>query len=324
MKMIRTVSYSLLALAIGVILTSAASATVIFTSDFDSSTGLAVVPTADTAFTFGYDYSADGIPEAPSSVGGAATSGLKLEANIVDPASVEEIAVVTTGLGSLSGQYSVQVDVWVNANGPFPGGGAGSTEFGGAAVGHDGTTAGRNGAVMIYDGEGGSSRDYRMYKNSGEQFLGSGQYAVTSNNNSGPEMSSAFPGLAAPAAQGQGATVTADGSGGFQWMTLLVEVDSDAIGSGVTADPGLATFTLTSAASGNTVEVGTIDNSNGGTVVSMTGNVGVVFADIFTSVSDRPQYSFGVFDNLSVNLVPEPSSLALLSLGGLVLLRRRR
>jgi hypothetical protein len=306
-------------------LTNAAdAASTAFSSTFDTSAGLAIVATADTASTFGYDYSADGIPEAPNNLGGAATTGLKLEANIVDPATAEEIAVVTTGLGALGGYYSLQVEVWVNANGPFPGGGSGSTEFAGAAIGHDGATAGRNGASLVFDGEGSSSRDYRLYKDAGEQFFASGQYALTdNNNNSGPDMVAAFPGLAAPAAQGQGATVTADGSGGFQWMTLVVDVDATALGSGATADLGVATFTLTSAASGNTVEVGTIDNSNGGTVVSMTGNVGVVFADIFTSVSGNPQYSFGVFDNMSV-AIPEPTSLVLLSIGGLVMLRRRR
>ena len=301
------------------------AATVVFSSSLDDLTGLAIVGSADSAGAAGYDYSADGIPEAPNSVGGAATTGLKLEANIVAPTGGEQTAAVTTGL-SLSGQYTVQAEVWVNANGPFPDGGAGSTEFAGVAVGHDGVTAGRNGASLVYDGEGGSSRDYRLYRDVNEQGFSTGQYATDSNNNAGVDYVAAFPGLGAPASQSQTGT-TNDGSGGFQWMTLLVEVDTDALGvSGLTGDLGTATFTLTSADSGNTVVAGTIDNSNNldGGAINMSGNVALVYADIFSSVSGNAGLSFGVFDNLVVTTVPEPSSLALLSLSGLALLRRRR
>jgi hypothetical protein len=287
-----------------------APAASLFSSNLDSATGLTVLGSADTTSQFGYDYSADGIPSAPN---GSGTTGLRLTANNGDAtAGAEEIVVVTTNPITAM-NYRITVDAWVNAVGPFPGGGAGSTEFGGIVIGHDGTTIGRNGGLFMFDGEGGSSRDYRLYKGTGEQFLASLQYAVASNNNSGASFSAAFPGLAPPASQGD-ATLTADGAGGFQWMTLEGIVDQAA---------GTATFSLTSAASGNTVLVGTLD-ANIGDPFATGGSAGVVFADIFSSVSGNPALSFGVFDNFEVTEIPEPSAGVLALLGAALVLRRRR
>src|SRR5207247_8972480 len=88
------------------------------------------------AATFGFDYGTVGIPSAPNSVGGT-TLGLKLEANkIVGGGVVGGITVSPTTFGGLafSGvpagttNYTLRFDVWMNANGPFPGGGPGSTQ----------------------------------------------------------------------------------------------------------------------------------------------------------------------------------------------------
>lgn len=326
MKAVSLIARAVLLVIIGMSLISNVQAVTVFSSDFDTGTSMTVIGDADTDHMFGYDYSADGIPEAPNNVGGSATTGLKLEANIVTPTGAEEIGVVTTGL-TLSGKYSVQADIWINANGPFPGGGSGSTEFAGLAVGHDGVSSGRSGASFIYNGDANAgSRDYRLYKDDGEQFPSSGQYATGTQDADVPPFSTAFPGLSAPASQGQGNSVTKDGAGAFQWMTLLVEVDTEGVASGITSDLGTATFTLSSAASGNSVVIGTIDNGNGGTVVNMSGNPGVIFYDLFSSVSGNPQFSFGIFDNLVVTQVPEPSTLVLLGMSSLALcgVRRRK
>ena len=280
----------------------------LFSSDLDSSAGFTVLGTADTASAFGYDYSADGIPSAPNGTG---TTGLRLDANITTGAS-HQIAAVTN-MTFNAPVYTVTVDAWLNANGPFPGGGGGSTEFGGMGVGHDGVTAGLNGGSFIFTGEGGSSRDYRMYKDATEQFVASTQYATATNNGSDPAYATAFPGLSAPAIQSQSGT-TGNGAGGFQWMTITAIVDTV---------NGTVNYSISSDDSGNSVVVGTLD-SNIGNSFATTGSASIIYADLFSSVSDNAALSFGVYDNFSVTDVPEPGSLALLGLGGLALLRRRR
>jgi hypothetical protein len=305
---------TLLVMAAALCVPGVALGDILFESDMDSGAAWTVNATADTAYQFGWDFTTEGIPPSP----GGSTTGLRMAANVVDPASVEEVVATPTGF-TVGGQYVVEFDFWVNANGPFPGGGTGSTEFAGGGIGYDGTSATRNGALLIIDGEGGSSRDWRMYKNTGEQFVASGQYDIDTNNNSGVDLSGYFASQSPPLYQQttypQQTGMTAAGSGGFAWHHMVITVDSNAIGVGITDDPGLANFTV------DGLSIGTIDNSNGGTVVAMTGNVQVMFADLFSSVSDNPALSYGVIDNFVVT--PEPASFALLALGGLALWRRR-
>jgi hypothetical protein len=296
---------------------SSSRATVAFTDDFTSSAGWIIAGGSDTASTFNYDYSADGIPSAPN---GSGTTGLKLEANLANGVA-DEIAAVHS-LGFSGTPYRVTFDMWTN----FSIADGGSTEFSGGGVGHDGTTAGRNGAVLIVTGDGGSSRDYRLYKDDGEQFFASLQYGPTlaSNNGSDPALAAAFLGLPAPGAQGQIGSSNA-GSTAFQWLTMQIDVDPNAVLQGTTADTGTARFTLMSHTSGLSVEIGTIDNSNGGTVVNMEGNLALIHADLFSSLAGDPQFQFSIYDNLLVETIPEPSAggLALLGIAGLLLRRRR-
>jgi hypothetical protein len=96
-------------------------------------------------------------------------------------------------------------------------------------------------------------------------------------------------------------------------MTVNVEVDTDALGpSGVTTTPGFARVSMRSAHSGNTVEIGTIDLSNGELVpaLQLHGSIGLLMSDLFSSVTVNPAFSFGLFDNVQVleGLVPlEPA-----------------
>ena len=60
----RKLSYGMAAL-VAAFTASTASAAVIFSSDLSTSAGFVVAGTADSAATFGYDYSADGIPRRP-------------------------------------------------------------------------------------------------------------------------------------------------------------------------------------------------------------------------------------------------------------------
>jgi len=298
------------------LLSSNALATIAFTDDLSANTRFTVVGDADSNATFGYDYSADGIPSAPNGTG---TLGLKMEANLANGVAAEVAAV--TPLGFSNSPYRVTFDMWSN----FSIADGSSTEFAGGSVGHDGVATGRNGATLIATGDGGSSRDYRLYKNKGEQFFASLQYGPTlsSNNGSDPILSAAFLGLPAPAAQGQAGTSDA-GDTAFQWITMQIDVDPFAVLQGTTNDLGTATFTMTSHASGLSVEIGTVDNSNGGTVVGMEGNFAFVYADLFSSLANDPQYQFGIFDNLVVEQIPEPSSSLLIGLAGAALFLRRR
>ena len=70
-----------------------------------------------------------------------------------------------------------------------------------------------------------------------------------------------------------------------------------------------------------TANNGTAD-SNVGSAVDVTGGVGVIYGDLFSSVSDNATMSFGVIDNFVV--VPEPTTMSLLGLGAVALLYRRR
>jgi len=277
---------------------------VLFESNMDSGAAWTVNGTADTAYQFGWDFTSMGIPASPS----GSTTGLRMAANIIDPATAEYIVATPTGF-TVSGQYTMEFDFWSNANGPFPAGGSGSTEFIGGGVGYDGTTADRSGAMLLATGEGGSSRDWCLYKDTSEQWVASGQYDVDTNNNSGVDLSGYFPAQSAPQYQQdnypqQTGEINA-GSAGFAWHHMVVTVDSDA---------GLANFAV------DGLSIGTID-ANIGNPVAMAGNVQVMYCDMFSSVSDNADLSFGVIDNFVVT--PEPAGLALLALGAVALLRRR-
>ena len=315
----------MIALVAGLFMVGAtASAETLFSDGFDSGDNWTVQATDDAAATFGFDYSAMGIPPSPN--GGGTTLGLKMTANETAGAS-NEINAVPTGL-DVTGQYVVQFDFWANANGPFPGGGGGSTEFIGGGVGLNGGDPGRDGASLMITGEGGSSRDWRLYKNTGEQFVESLQYSdfinddANTNNNANGVLSGAFPGQEAPQGQKdnypQQTGAAADGTVAFGWHTMQIQVNPDGVGQGTVEATGTATFLVDGLA------IGTIDNSNGGDVVDMTGGVGVIYADLFSSLSDNPELSFGLFDNFVVTQVPEPGGVLLLLLGSLTLLGYRR
>lgn len=281
---------------------------VIFQTNFESEDGFVIRQNNDDSiFEFGYEYNSfDDIPEAPNSalVGGEAHQGLKLEANL-ELGEFSVIAAVTDGL-DLTGKYAVQVDAWLNY--VITAGTAGTTEFGGLSVGHnDEFEEALSGASFLYDTDGDSGSDYRLYKDSVFQGLDTEQYAVESLDNKAEPFVSDLPGIdVEDAVPGQAITgVTADGTGGFRWMTIEAIFDPDGAIAGANGETGTASFSITDAATGNKVEIGTVDNSNDDGVVSFGDEVAVVFTDIFTSVSGDSALSFGLFDNLIVSTVPD-------------------
>jgi hypothetical protein len=302
---------------------SSAYGTTLYSDNFNIDTSASWninASSADNSAVFAFDYSAIGVPASPN--GGGSTLGLRLASNIASPADVQGITLSPVGQ-SFSTQYQLTFDMWINANGPFPGGGAGSTEYVTAGIGYDDTTVNLGGASgsggwFAVDGEGGSARDYRGYKNTGEQFAESGQFFAGlssagggAHNNSDPYYA-AFGGIDVAAtvpnqtlAHPQQTGVTAVGAAGFAWHEVAITV----VGT-------TATWEI------NGLPIARLDTTIG-SPFPLNGNISVGFMDIFTSVSSDAAVSFGLIDNLVVTDVPEPASLALLALGGLALLRRR-
>lgn len=150
-----------------------------------------------------FDYSSVGIPAAPNS--GGTTHGLKLQANL-DPA----VAVFPSGVSaspsgfSITANFEMTWDWWLNYNGPLNGGGSGSTQIGGAGFGTAGTSAQVAGGPIDSlfvgaSGDGsGTSADYRVYTPAAPTSHGdlSGVYAAGkvagSRNNSSTYYQSTF------------------------------------------------------------------------------------------------------------------------------------
>lgn len=299
----------ILAYAVAAMLLPAAVANAqLFTSDLDSAEGWGLVADDDTSATFGFDYSPFGIPAAPNGTG---TTGLAMSANITSelPDGGATVSAYPIGL-DLSGQYQVKVDFWLNYNSS-----GGTTESGGASVGFDataGTTV--NGATFLGNTDGDSSRDYQLFADGTELLIESGAYSISSQNHTAEDLQAQFPAdRETPAAQGAAPfdptnviVQPAAGTLGYAWHTLTIDVDTDA---------GTAVFSLDDG-----FEIGTVSGAD------LSGGLALSFQDQFGSVSNKPEFSFGVFDNLVVTQVPEPGALTLLAsaLLGLAGYRRRR
>lgn len=293
---------------------SLASAQVV-TDDFDTNTSAnyAVVSTSDALATFAFNYGAMGIPPAPNTPNGT-TLGLKLEANVT---SIASHAVTLHTLQQYTGDRVIKFDAWINANGPFPGGGAGSTEFLTCGVGGDGLTPNRGGATgsgawFAVSGEGGSTRDWRGYKLVGEQFAESGQFHAGTSSAGGGAHNSTDPYYAAFGSVDvgnlpvQGANnggplqqtgITQAGSFGFAWHQVVITVDVD---GGTGGAPSVRW-------SVDGLRIATLDAGIGATF-SSNGSVTIGYMDIFTSLSDNPALSFGLIDNLRIGTAGAASS----------------
>jgi hypothetical protein len=164
-----------------------------------------------------FDYSTAGIPSAPNSTGGS-TRGLKMNANLDSTVQVFPSGVSVSPVGfSITENFEMRFDMWMNFNGPLPGGGSGSTQVGGAGYGTAATQAQVAGvADSVFIGataDGGSIADYRVYS---PAHAGSYQdadrtitgdpssplvYLAGSRNNTSTYYQTNFPGQTVPAAQ---------------------------------------------------------------------------------------------------------------------------
>ncbi len=316
--------FSLSAIASAVILNSTAEAQVVFSDNFelDSTANWTVntgAATSDHASNFFFDYSTVGIPAAPNSSG--TTRGLRLQAN-QSSGVFSGLSVSPTGQ-SFAGNYQLTFDMWLSFNGPAPVGGSGSTQLGGGGVGTSGTIAQWPGGAQdsiwfASTADGNSASDWRAYSPTAatSYTAASGVYAAgtgtspDARNQSNPYYAG-FGNVTAPAAQlalyPQQTGNTLTGSAGQAWH----EVSILKTGSTVTwTVDGLLLATVNT--SDDTADTGE--------------NILLMYSDTNASSSTDPNdvnLLFGLFDNVMVT-VPEPSSLALVGLGGLALLARRR
>jgi len=248
----------------------------------------------DSAAAFNYDYSRLGIPSAPHSTGGT-THGAQLKANLT--LGVCAALSISPANQSFTGDYRLHFDAWVNVNGPFPGGGASSTEFLTAGLGTAGnrvewtTNASADGYYFSVDGDGGVSGtsttfgDYAGYIGKNWQTASTGIYAAGGLDNADSYYTTAFPaGQSAPALQqstySQQTGALASGTFGLAWHDVIV------------------------AKRGNTVDW-SVDGILFATISNATftsSNVFVGFWDPFASLTDNTNLSFGLVDNVRVEI----------------------
>ncbi len=262
-----------------------ASAQTLIADDFevDSSANYTIVDdgTPDGSQAFAFDYSAVGIPAAPRSAMGA-TNGLRVTANdtagVVDATSCFHNTVVTAD------HYRLTVDIWMNFAAP-----AGSTEFSHVGVGGDGATFNQvflpisgSGAFIAFTGDGGSSSDYRWFRDANNTPMGEmsnttlpsdhPSYLGNGANASGAFYQALFP---SPPA-------TIQGSPGNIWTTLEIDVDNV---------NGVISFSF----DGQLTFQGNFAND-------FNGQVSLGIADTFPSISGASDL-FTLYDNLEVEIV---------------------
>lgn len=248
-----------------------------------------------------FDYSTVGIPSAPHSVGGT-TRGLKLQANL-DPAVQifpSGSSMSPTGF-SITENFEMRWDWWLNFNGPLTGGGNGSTQIGGAGFGTAATTA--NVPTIIdsifvgCSGDGtGTSADYRVYSPAFSASLqdASGVYAagtVGSRNNVNAYYQATFPPQSATnncpvqlALYPQQTGMTQGGSAGMKWHDVSLKKVANII-----------TYTI------DGLLIATVDASTNGTL----GGANILFGqfDINAGAStdvNATNLAFSLVDNVRI------------------------
>jgi hypothetical protein len=223
---------------------------------------------------------------------------------------------------SVNGDFKLQADLWFNFVGPFPGGGSGSTQMATMGWGTSGSTtqwAAANSSILFAgSGDGGTTQDYRVYRAAGgaPMLPSTGVYAAgtsdanpDSRNNSDPYYAS-LGGKTAPDAQlalfpGQTGT-TAAGTLGMAWHDVLIEKSG---------------MVITWKIDGLLIATVPIEG------ISLGGE-NIVFGmfDINATSSADPNdfLNAAIFDNIRVDVVPEPSTVALLAVGAVLGATRRR
>ena len=312
----RIIASVALAMACG----SAASASLIvdnFEGSSASNYTVATEATPDGTSDFAFDYVAAGLPLAPNSAPGGGR-GLRFTANTTVPTGIDAYtAFHNTFIDTINTpQYLVTVDVYMGFAGTS------TTEFAAVGVGGNGLVTNKvgpgtnpatgqsgSGSFLSFSGDGAAARDYLWYLDTANGGVGT----VSAVTAAGPPTFTISPTYLAGGAGSElplynsifpGTTPINGGSPSNRWTTVGILVDQN---------------------------LNQISYSIGGTIIvagtftgTMNGRVSLGYADLFPSVA--PGLVFGIFDNLSVTAVPEPSTFALLApvAAGAWVVRRRR
>jgi len=288
--------------------------TVLFSDDFNgvNSSNLWTLNLADptTDFVeFNWDYSQVGIPVAPGTTDGSRL-GLRLQCG---NAALQLDGLSLSPLnGNFTGDYRLKFDMWINYNGPMPDGGPGSTQNFDAGVGTTGDqVVWFNGAfadgiwfTATGDGaDGDADGDYTAFAGIAELKDDTGFYAagVGSGPNTGLRNAShpyyaRWGGQPAPAAQlaiyPNQTGVANSGNAGMAWHTVVITKAADTVKWQIDG-----------------ITICTVTNDPG----TLSTNVFVGYQDKFASgsLSDVPEMSFGLVDNLKVEtFVSAPIQIA--------------
>lgn len=292
--------------------TRATAQTQVYSQDFevDDTLNWVVNQTSGSNIAdFYFDYSSKGIPLSPNSSGGS-TRALQLIANIytnaANPAPSAGAGLSVSPIGfSITDNFEMRFDMWLNFNGPLPAGGSGSTIVAGGGFGTAGVSRQTAGAADSFyvsaTCDGGSSADYRVYTPNTPTSFGDGSPVyvnVVTRNNSQAYYVTNFPSQTVPAAQlalypqqtnsvGQAGT-NAPGSAGFKWRDVSLKKLAN-----------IFTYSI------DGVVIARTDMSTNGTL----GGANILFNcfDINQTASIDPNYTnlnFALFDNIRITNFP--------------------
>ncbi|MDB6109832.1 MAG: Calx-beta domain protein [Pedosphaera sp.] len=254
-----------------------------------------IVDPSDAGVEFAYNYGAVGIPPAP---GSSTTLGVFFRLNWTNNI-LNALSISPANIG-FTGDYRLKFNMWINYNGPMPDGGNGSTQNFDAGVG----TAGDQpicGFNPFADGvwftttgdgaDGNTGGDYDAFIGPNVQNDDTGFYAAGTGapnggiRNSTHSYYSFWGGIPAPDAQlalfpGQSG-VTFVGNAGMAWHTVVITKVTNTVSWAIDGIP-----------------IVTVTNDP----INLSTNIFIGYQDIFSSgtVSDKPEMSFGLADNLRV------------------------
>ena len=187
-KALPLVRISVLIAGLGSYLATANAQNLVFTEDWEidhslDNTYVTNQTTGSTNFVnLFFDYSTAGVPLSPNSAS-STTRALKMSANL-SGGVFGGVSISPKNFG-ITDNFEMRFDAWFNFNGPFPLGGSGSTQIGGAGYGTAGTNAQTAGvADSIFIGgstDGNTSADFRVYSPAHQISYQDGSFRIGSS-----------------------------------------------------------------------------------------------------------------------------------------------